>query len=308
MNDFDFFKKEHKEQNEKLSFVHTSFEDHREEIDKIRNGTYINPLPIGINGFEAHFNMFYGMLLGITGYPQSGKSELVNFIACNHVASQRGKACLFSPESDTAILKTEISNTLKHILMESVDVSDNIVHEYFTFLEIKDNEGLPDIKNMIEDFEEMSIDGYNFFNIDPMNWVTSNLYTSQGSFESLRLTLTYLKQFAKRSKSIMSYVEHPKTPTPNRDGVIPMCNVFSMNGGTMHNNKCDAILINHRQRQIDENGKAKSSSNDPVLLEVAKLKFQKYLGYPDNVMLHFDQKTGIYQRWKEDYGNQINGF
>lgn len=294
MNDFEFFKKEHSAQNENLSFKGSTIEDSRDDIKAILDGTYIQPIQTGIYSLDGKFSMFYGMLLLITGFPQSGKSELSNFLACQHVINGRGKACIFSPESDSAILKTEIINTIKHILNCKWTEAKEYANERFIFLEIVDDVGMPEIKNMIEYFERLELEGFNMFIIDPMNWVTSSLYTNQGMFESLRLTLTYLKQFAKRSKSIMIYVEHPKTPIPNKDGSIPMCSVFSVNGGVMHNNKCDAVLILHRQRQIDDHGKGKSSNNDPVLLEVAKLKFQKYLGTPDNVMINFDFKTGIY--------------
>lgn len=294
MSDFDYFKKQHLEANENLNFANTKVEDHEEEIIQILDGKYIVPLTTGISKIDSHFNMFAGMLFCVSGYPQSGKSEFCNYLLINHVVNGGGKCCVFSPESDTPILKTEYINTLSYRMKIEWRQAKAIVNDYFIFIEIKDDQGMPDIKNLIDNFSELSKEGFNFFLIDPMNWVTSSMYTNQGSFESLRLTLTYLKQFAKASKSIVGYVEHPKTPIPNRDGSIPSCSVFSINGGVMHNNKCDAILILHRQRQIDENGKNISSNNDPILLEVAKLKMQKYLGTPSTITLEYDWKTGIY--------------
>ena len=49
----------------------------------------------------------------------------------------------------------------------------------------------------------------------------------------------------------MTYVEHPKTPTPIR-GLIPKATAFSLAGGTMHFNKCDCMVVMHRIKD-DEN-------------------------------------------------------
>ncbi len=294
MNDFDFFKKEHHKLNKELSFEGKTVDDYNEEIEQILDGTYIKPISSGVDRLDAHFNMFYGMLLLVTGYPQSGKSEFVRFMACVHVTRGRGKVSMFSPESDTPILMMETINTCKHILGCAFNEAKEFVNEWFEFKEIRDNKGMPDINDLMNNFDDLSIQGYNFFVIDPMNWVTSSLYTNSGSFEGLRLTLTYLKQFAKRTKSIAVYVEHPKTPIPNKDGEYPPCTIFSVNGGVMHNNKIDAGLILHRERTIGANGKAQSTESDPILIEVAKLKMQRYLGKPSSIHLTYDFKTGMY--------------
>lgn len=295
MNDFDYFKKEHINLNANLAFQNKSIEDHKDDITAILNGDYINPINSGIKSLDPHFNMFWGMLLLVTGFPQSGKSELVNFLLSIHVCEKRGKVNIFSPESDTPILMTEITNTIKNLLNCSWSNAQQYVIEWITFKEIQDSKGMPDIKDLIEDYELLSKDGYNMFIIDPMNWVTSSMYTNTGSFESLRLTLTAMKQFARKTKSIMIYVEHPKTPQPNKDGEYPKCSIFSVNGGTMHNNKVDGCLILHRQRQENMHGIAKSTESDPVICEVAKLKMQKYLGRPNSITLEYDFKTGIYR-------------
>ena len=294
MNDFQFFKEEHQELNEQLNFIGKKVDDYEEDLQKIINKTYITPVTTGIAQLDPHFNMFMGMLFIVTGYPQSGKSEFLRFMACSYICNSRGKVAIFSPESDTPILMMDIITTIQALTKYSYQDSKKIANEYFEFIEIRDNKGMPDIQAMMDSFDDLNERGFNFFIIDPMNWVTSSLYTNQGAFESLRLTLTQLKQFAKRTKSIVAYVEHPKTPQPNREGEYPPCNIFSVNGGTMHNNKVDGAIILHRQKQEDEFGKRVSSQNDPVLCEIGKLKMQRYLGTPSNVVLKFDFKTGIY--------------
>ena len=291
MNDAEDILKTFKDENEKLVFNHVKVSDVREEIKSVYNGTYINPISTGIEKLDEHFNTFLGMLFLITGFPQSGKSELLRFIACNWVKSGRGKVCFFSPENETPILYTEIINSVRGNM--DYKVAEDFVNEHFEILEINENNGLPEIKSMIDEMEEQSIRGYNFFIIDPMNWLTSTTYNGNG-FEALRATLTFLKQFAKRTKSVVGYVEHPKTPIPNKDGSYPKANIFMVNGGTMHNNKIDGCLIMHRIKQIDNDGISVMSQSDHVIVEVAKLKFQKYLGTPNSVTLNYDWQTGNY--------------
>lgn len=306
-NDFEsFLQNKRTEQNEILDFVDSRLDDYKDDIKAIRDGTYIKPLSTGISGLDPMFKYHYGMLLLITGYPQSGKSELARFIMCNHVINHGDKVCMFSPESDTPILINDCSNTIHHITGMSLSEADKIVQEKFVFQEIRDSRGMPNIEQMNNHFRNLYEDGFKFFIIDPMNWVTSSLYTNANMVEALRLTLTALSQTAKRkdNKCVVAYVEHPKTPQPGKDGQIPKCTIFSTNGGAMHNNKVDGCLIAHRERYPDNQDIKISTDSDPVLLEVAKLKNQKYLGIPGSLKLHFDWKTGIYQSY-EDYERQM---
>lgn len=277
MNDFDFFSEEWKKQNEKMAFKASKVSDYLPELKQINDGDYIQPIPIGIPQVAPHFNMFYGMLVCFSGYPQAGKSEILRCISVNFVNMGYGKCCIFSPESDTPLLISEV--------IKSFDGDAKKVDDFYTFLEISEEVGMPEIKQMIEEMERKAKQGHRLFIIDPMNWLTSTMYTGNG-FEALRLSLTYLKQFAKRTKSIVAYVEHPKTPSPNKDGGYSDANVFMISGGVMHNNKCDAIIMMHRYKT--------GGIEDDVVFEVAKLKFQRYLGTPEKVDIKYNWKNGMY--------------
>jgi predicted ATP-dependent serine protease len=276
MNDFDFFSKEWSDQNKKLVFKASKASDYSDELKRIEDGTYIQPIQTGIPQVSPHFNMFYGMLVCFSGYPQAGKSEILRCISVNFVNMGYGKVCIFSPESDTPILISEVKKSFNGDIKR--------VQENYTFLEIAEEVGMPEIKQMIDEMELQAKEGVKLFIIDPMNWLTSTMYTGNG-FEALRLSLTYLKQFAKRTKTVVAYVEHPKTPSANKDGNYPDANVFMISGGTMHNNKCDAIIMMHRFR---------TGGVDDVVFEVAKLKFQRYLGIPEKVNIQYDWKSGMY--------------
>lgn len=284
MNDASMFLDEWKQQNDLLAFENVKWNDRLVEIEKVKNGTYIEPIPTGIDRLNPHFNFFKGMLMLLTGYPQSGKSELVKNFASEWVLRKLGKVCMFSPESEIPILMNE----LDHINKLGAGMNN-----WFTFMEIRDQKGMPQVHQIIEEFERLAREGHNFFVIDPLNWLTSSTYGST-MYEALRLTLTYLKQFAKQTKSVVCYVEHPNNPQANRDGEYPKCSVYNVTGGAMHFKKCDGILIAHREKNLSEFGTPEMSKADATLVEVAKLKMQKYLGTPSTVQLQYNFRDGTY--------------
>lgn len=296
MNDFDNFADQWRQQNEKLNLETKRAEDYAAELEAVASGNYITPISTGLTCLDPYFNFFYGMLALFTGYGQSGKSEILKFFACVHVFMKRGRVAIFSPESETPILIDECIRTVCFLMNVDYKTGRKIVQEYFYFLVIAEEVGMPEVDDIIKESELLSKNhGVNFYTIDPMNWLTSSNYTN-GMFEALRLTLTYLKQFAKRSRSIVTYVEHPKTPQMLKDGSYPPANWRMVNGGTMHFNKVDALVVMHRRKQVDPVTQSEIMSNsDDVIFDVQKLKMQRYLGHPRPVELSFNFKTGIYE-------------
>lgn len=272
--------------NKKFAVKRLLYEDLKADINLHHQGKLIKPLSTGIAKLASHFNFHEGMLCLLTGYPGSGKTELMKFLAFNQ-AKSGNKVAIFSPESITAILCDEIVNIAAN---SGVKNSEEFVQDNFVFLEINGNDGMPEVDQLLQEFEALSLEDFKFFVIDPMNWITSSSYQNQNIAESLRIILTKFKQFAQRTKSVFLYIEHPKTPSPNKDGKYPLCNIFMVHGGTMHWKKIDGALIVHRLTSYDG-----MSDSDDVDLEVAKLKNQKYLGRPTTVQLDYDYRTGIYK-------------
>lgn len=274
-------------QNENFAVQRKSVSDYKSEIDLHDKGQLIKPIRTGIPQLDFHFNFCEGQLVLLTGYPQSGKSEFSKFLAVNFCKNHNGKAVIFTPESRTPVFLYELIVLASEMGLHE---PEQYINEHISIIEINDMNGMPNLDQILTEFDALALEDYKFFVIDPMNWLTSNTYQSNTMYEALRITLTRLKQFAHRIKGVVVYIEHPKTPHANKDGSYPACNVFMVNGGVMHNNKCDAILILHRNK--GEQGEM--SDSDMVDIEVAKLKDQRYLGRPSTVTLNYDWKTGRY--------------
>lgn len=269
--------------NDKSCLVARSMQDYLPALERIRQGRYIEPLPVGISSLRAHLNYFLGMLFMVTGYPQSGKGEFLRFLAAQWVRSEGGKVSMFIPEDDVPLYLWSLKKSFQY--------SDVFIDKNYRFLEIKDDAGMPTAEDILKEAESLTKKGFNYHIIDPMNWLTDNNALSIG-YEKLRITLTDFKQFCKRTKSILGYVEHPNTPRPNKDGIFPKCNKYMVTGGLMHYKKVDALVILHREYQLSEIGTQVMSESDPIFCEIAKMKNQKYLGVPGTVELVF--KDGHY--------------
>lgn len=291
MSDFHDFKDEWKELNDNCKIKVSKLSHYREKVELHRRRELIIPIKPPLRSLVEIFSFAWGRLYMFSGYPNSGKSEILRFLA-NHVAlAHQCKCAAFVPEASVPVFFDELTILSRAMTHQDQSGADAYVEEYWRVLEV--DEGMPDVDELIEVMEELNKEGFRFFIIDPMNWVTSSNYTS-GGFEALRLALTKLKQFAKRTDSIVTYVEHPKTPSPNRDGEYPKASVFAINGGVMHWNKCDCIVLMHRIREIDAQGNSVTSKSDQVEFEVAKMKDQKYLGYPGARTIGYKWETHEY--------------
>ncbi len=280
---------------------------------------YKNGYPLGetshINKLDENFRWRKGFLYCFSGYPQSGKSEILNWLMILRAKNNGDKICMYSPETDTYEL---INNLARGYLGKNVDIafpnkcSDqewnealDFLNEHFIFLE--NYEEMPSIKTLIKTFMDLQTKGYNCFIIDPLN----NVYQStenENIYNYLKLSLTALKQFAKTKEVICIYVEHPKTPAIQaKTGKVPKSSAYSLAGGTMHFNKVDIMVIMHKldQEELEERVKRgellnkilenKENNIKFVEFESVKIKSQRLNGKPGSIILEYDLITGRYK-------------
>ena len=279
---------------------------------------YNEGYPLGetsqIKKLDENFRWREGFVYCFSGYPQSGKSEILNYLMVLRAKHYGDKIVMYSPETNTSEL---VLNLCRSYLGKNVNPNfDNIctkkememaltfVNDHFVFLENQDE--MPSIKTLVKTFQRLSKKGYNNFLIVPLNWVVeSNAGDSNNLYQYLKLTLTILKQFAKSSESIMVYVEHPKTPHAIK-GRIPKATAFSLAGGTMHFNKVDGMVVMHRLSDIDLEEKVKSGEILARMLEnkekhirfvefeTVKMKSQRLNGILGSCIIEYDIITGRY--------------
>jgi len=289
-------------------------------VDDIRETLFMyheTGYPLGetshIEKLDANFRWRKGFVYCFSGYPQSGKSEILNYLMVLRAEKYGDKIVMYSPETNTSELilnlcrsylgKNVNPNFENNCSKDEMEKALEFIGKHFVFLE--NQEEMPSIKSLVKTFQRLSKKGYNNFIIDPLNWVVESNAGDQNLYQYLKLSLTILKQFAKSTESIMVYVEHPKTPHAIK-GKIPKATAFSLAGGTMHFNKVDGMVVMHRlsDEELEEkvkNGEilARMLENKEnhirfVEFETVKMKSQRLNGILGSCIIEYDIITGRY--------------
>lgn len=244
-----------------------------------------------------------GFLYGFTGYPQSGKSEWVNFLALLKAKFSGWRWLVYSPESGDA---DEYFDQLIHTLvgrpvdphyanqMSEVEYLKAIdfVHEHFFLIEDAklDEEGLLPTPEVLRDVATAlhQITPIQGFLKDPWNTLThkadrDDIYLSN--------QLSAEKRLAKKLDIVNVILVHPKSPNlagydPSKGLAIPK--PFDIANGAMWNNKMDVIGALHRTNyHIDK--------TDPfAVFATHKVKKQNLVGLPGEVEIKFERRENRY--------------
>ncbi len=245
-----------------------------------------------------------GFVYCFTGYPGSGKSELLYWLSVLRAKEKNIKVAGYFPEIKrkelihtliAMYLGQNVNKGMKYYIQCSYDdykIGKQWVHEHFTFLEY---DVMPSCQTILDDYQDMVKEGHTMFITDPFN------YVAEGSFEDgrgismyLKTALSHMKTFAQKNNVINVIVEHPKQPQSSKDGEYPKVNQFMINGGAMWNNKMDCI--------VGVTVEFKEAQN---IFETLKMKSQKYNGVRGAEKLKYDVITGRYSGVIEEKEEEI---
>jgi len=244
----------------------------------------------GISQLDKNFSWRKGFVYCFTGYPGSGKSELLAWLSVMRAMSKNIKVAMYSPESDEIELVDHLCRLFlgKNTNKEFKDQCDkdeyndalDWVDDHYKFISY---ESLPSVKDLLNDYQLLT--DVEMFITDPFNYVAEgSMDDGKGISRYLKTALSHMKTFARRNKVLNVIVEHPKQPQPNKDGDYPRVNQYMLYGGSMWNNKMDCIV-----------GVTSNFTEKTTIFEVLKMKSQRYNGIPGEVELDYDIKTGRYK-------------
>ena len=288
--------------------------DVRDKLDAFFQDGYELGQPSYIDKLNGIFSWRKGFLYCFSGYPQSGKSEFINYAMLLRSKHYDDKVVMYSPETNTYELITNLARAYigKNVNPEFDNVCTeeeynrglDFIQDHFVFLE--NQEELPSVAGLLNTFERLSGKGFDCFVIDPMNWLVESNVGETNLYNFLKVSLTNLKMFAKNYEKIVAYIEHPRTPTSVK-GKILKCNSFSLNGGVMHFNKVDCMALLHRMTKEDLEDKlskgdllARQLDNldnniNFVEFETVKMKSQRLNGKLGSQLLEYDFITGRFK-------------
>ena len=252
---------------------------------------------------NGHFKWKRTFLYTFTGYPNSGKSELLLFMAALKAKKDGSRFMLYVPESMSShegiMTIDEVVDTLAHIIVgRSTDPDNdfqmseeqyldalNFINDHFVVLypeSPKPKDVLEYAQYIIDEDEKIGKTFYGLI-IDPWNNLLSDQRANEMLDDYIMRELIGVKHFLIKNNIIGCVVVHPKSPPVGKDGKVPPANAFTLRGGAAFNNKSDGIVSVHRPHWFMEsvivNGKGISGRNSTrVEVHTFKMKNQKLVG------------------------------
>lgn len=268
-----------------------TIEDYSEDLDNYFINGFPKGEPCGMSCLDEIFSWKKGFVYCFTGYPQSGKSEVLNWLATLRAMRKGEKIAIYSPESDEHELADQMcrlflgqntnSNYSGQCSFEDYQNAKQFVKEHYRFLSY---DLMPSVETLLNDYTELASQGVGMFITDPFNYVAEgSMDDGRGISRYLKTALSHMKTFARVNNVINVIVEHPNQPRPNEDGTVPRVNQFRINGGAMWNNKMDCII-----------GMTSNFEEKTAIFETLKMKSQRYNGIRGEVLLNYDFVTGRY--------------
>lgn len=258
------------------------------------NGLYENGLPKGlyteIDSLDEVCRLDKGRLLTITGVPNYGKSEFVDFLTCTYNKRYGFKTLYFSPENQPVNLHIAklVSKFIgrkfdkKEISSDEIQKAGSYILDNFFFFNY---EKVKTLDNILAEAERMVNDkGIDILVLDAYNKIESELPNGVLETNFISKILDGLSNFAIRNNVLVILVAHPRKMEKDGDG-YKCPSAYDINGSANFYNKSDFVLVVHRDFKKED-----------VIIKVDKVKFSNYgcAGGNKTVRLKYDCVSGNY--------------
>jgi len=254
-----------------------------------------------VNEIDQFWTWRKGELNIHTGMANEGKSKMIRFLSLIKMLEEGWQFAFNSPEdfppkefyddiihtlsgktTDKSNLYNELIN--KELYMYCYElIKNNII---FSYIKPPHNT----IENALKEFtklkEEMDIDG---FILDPMMKFSKSKNAPDRVEEYSTYAVTLLGDFARTTESSVHLIIHQLTPTKSeKNGLYNKPNMYTIRGGGQIADGSDNVLILQRPQY------AKDKLSTETLFGSDKIKNQKLVGIPGDVLFSFDRKTNRY--------------
>ena len=261
----------------------------KQSIDELSTVGLPQGLYTGVKNLDNIFRLDKGRLITITGIPNYGKSEFVDFLTTTYNKKYGMKTLYFSPENQPVsfhLTKLMAKYTGKKFspdtyTPEEINSAVDYIGENFFFMNYERVTRLEDILTLSEGVIKDRDVG--IIVIDAYNKIDSDRVSSEMETEFIGKLLDKLCRFAIKHNIMIFLVAHPrKMDNKDKNLAYPIPNAYDINGSAHFFNKSDFVLTVHRDIQKDE-----------VLIRVSKVKFSNY-GKQGDCMLKYDIESGNY--------------
>lgn len=267
------------------------------DFDDQINDLYVNGYPvgtrIGFDNFDNHIKWSPGQVTGVTGIPNSGKSEFTDQVIVK-LAEQGYKIGVFSAENqpeqyhfgklaEKHIGKQFYSHDVYYkMTVEELMRAKEFVNEHFFFVELKE-ENLT-VEGILSKIKELVLrKGINYFVIDPWNYLEHKQKPGQTETQYIGESLTKFCNAAKSLNIHIIIVAHPvKIQKEKETGKYKVATLYDIAGSANWFNKLDNGLSVYLDRETNI-----------VEVFIQKIRF-KWCGKVGSAQFTWDYHTGRY--------------
>ena len=243
----------------------------------------------GVSNLDDVFRLDKGRLITITGVPNCGKSEFVDFLITTYNKLYGTKALCFSPENQpcelhlSKLVSKFTNKPFEELSQAEIDTAIDYICKNFYFFNYDKVKSFDDINSLVASMHS-SLD-FDILVVDSYNKVEWNKPSNETETDFISKMLDKLCEMAINYNIMVILVAHPrKMEWRNGDKVAQCPTAYDINGSANFFNKSDFVLGVHRDRDYD---------NEIVTIRVDKVKFNHY-GTQGKCLLKYDVASGNY--------------
>jgi twinkle protein len=241
----------------------------------------LTPLDSGFPWLKDHWKLREGDLAVVSGVPSSGKTTVVNVIACMMAMRHRWQTVFASfeqvPQRDhRRFLRTWFNAKLvAHQTPEEIDKADAWINHNFLFV-VPGDDDEPSLEWVLERLSMAVVrHGVKLCIIDPWNEL-SHERGEMTATDYVGYALRHLKRFARKHMVVVIVVAHPMKPRRLENGRFPIPCLYDIADSAHWKNRCDVGVIVHRETE------------EITMVRVEKVRYHDEIGRPGDVYVRYD--------------------
>jgi len=248
----------------------------------------LTPLDSGFPGLRDHWKLRAGDLSVVSGVPSSGKTTVVNNIACLMAIRHSWHTVFASfeqvPQRDhRRFLRTWYNGKLVvHQTSEEIDYADAWINRHFLFVSPGDDDE-PTLEWVLDRLSTAVVrHGVKLCIIDPWNELSHERPGTMSMTDYIGFALRVLKRFARKHLVHVIVVAHPMKMRRLENGRFPTPCLYDIADSAHWKNRCDVGVIVHRE------------TDEITLVRVEKVRYHDEVGRPGDVCVRYDWKRAAF--------------
>ncbi len=261
----------------------------KERIKSIREKGLPKGYFTGVTNLDKIFRLDKQRLITVTGVPNCGKSEFVDFLVTVYNKLYGLKTLYYSPENQpvelhiSKLISKYTNKSLGELSSDEIDTAVDYICKNFFFCNYDKIKTLDDIEKQVE--HQSSSNQLDVLVIDAYNKIELEKGSNEMETEFISKILDRLCEMSIKYNIMVILVAHPRKMEWKSNDRVPQCpTAYDINGSANFYNKSDFVLAVHRDREEE---------NETVTIRVDKVKFSHY-GTQGKCYLRYDVDSGNY--------------